>query len=382
MNESHYLTTAYIGIILLLCSCENRELSADDPCVPVPTGNKLIEVVIHWENTPVNTRPDRMNVLWYAAEQYPYIGDYKSAGGYEMLSDDLFTPLCTDLYGNASLDFRNTDVRESLEIFNIPRKSLYNEYADPVPGEPTVAEATPYSYYVDSEAQSVDMDTRLMRAGDTLRVHFYPENVLREFTFLIYGVEGARNMARNSGAVSGMSASYFPAGKTLADKPSTILFSRITPIRDGQGYNWTQVEKELFARKNALWQDSDSFKGWTGDWVTGKFSTFGPVDAANRNIRLTVEAMTDGSRYYYGAWGYWYGKWEETVGTQILGAMGGPNGKGTCAEQLAWREQNGGFDIILYNDGRLVVPEEPGNGGFIVGSDAWDDYIPVPGKMN
>jgi hypothetical protein len=368
MND---ITAILIALCLLAAGCSQRDLSRDDPCAPA--GDKLIEVVIHWEDTSVNTRPDRMNVLWYATGQYPYIGDYKPTGDYEMLPGDLFTPLCINLYGNANLEFRNTGVRENFEVYNVPRKSLYNEYADPVPGEPTVAEANPYNYYADSEVQSID--TRSMIVGDTLRVHFYPENVLREFTFLIYGVEGAKNMARNSGAVSGMSASYFPADKILADKPSTILFNRITPIRAGQGYNWTQAQKDLFARKNSLWQDPDPLKGWTDDWVTGKFSTFGPVDANNPVIRLTVEALTEANRYYYGAW-------EETVAAQIAGAMGGPNGKGTREEQLAWREQNGGFDVILYNDGRLVVPSIPdgGSGGFIVDSDDWGDYIFVPGK--
>lgn len=368
-----------VVICLSLTGCL-RELSPDDPCLPV-AGDKAIRIVIHWDDVPLVQRPASMSTYWYVPDQYPYIGDYGTNGGYDRLPGALLTPLCLDYYGNSTLDFRNTGQRETYEVYNVPRTSLYNAYAEPVPGEPTVAEASPYAYYIDTEKQSVDI--RDIPDGDTLTVHFYPKNVLREFTFLIYGVEGAGNMARNSGAVSGMSASFFPDSETLSDKPSTVLFTRVTPVRAGQAYPWSEEQKALFAAKNPDWQSPDPDKGWTGDWVTGKFSTFGPVDAANLKIRLTVEALTSGNRYYYGAWGYWYGMWEDMVGSQVLGAMGGLSGRGTPQEQLAWRNANGGFDIILFNDGRLVVPDDGGgggdggNGGFIVDSDDWGDFIHV-----
>ncbi|MDR1882332.1 MAG: DUF5119 domain-containing protein [Prevotella sp.] len=373
LRYSFSIYILHFSLIFLLFPGCIRELSPDDPCPP-GFGDKAVRIVIHWEETPADTRPDGMSVFWYTGGQSPFIGDYAAGGGPEWLPGGVFIPLCIDYYGNSSLDIRNTGARESFEVYNIPRESLYNDYADPVPGETTVAEATsPYTCYTDSEAQN--LDTRYQNVGDTLTVHFYPKNVLREFTFMIYGVEGAKNMARNSGAVSGMSASYFPASKSLSETPSTILFTRITPIRDGQNYPWSNEQKTLFSQKNPDWQSSDPAIGWTGDWVAGKFSVFGPVKAGVLNIRLTVEALTDGNRYYYG-------KWDDTVGAQIQEAMGGPSGHGTAEEQQDWRNRNGGFDIILFNDGRLAVPEDPDDpgddGGFIVDDDDWGESVPVP----
>jgi hypothetical protein len=56
---------------------------------------------------------------------------------------------------------------------------------------------------------------------------------------------------------------------------------------------------------------------------------------------------------------------------------------GTLAEQLAWRQRNGGYDIILYNDHRLRVPDGEGNrdatdGGFVVKVEDWGDMVDVP----
>ncbi|WP_459952509.1 DUF5119 domain-containing protein [Dysgonomonas termitidis] len=370
-----------IVLCLLLTGCL-RELSVDDPCPP-SGGEVPLQVVIHWEDKPVNTLPEYMRIYWYPRTGDIVAADLPARGGMEKLREDTYTAICLDYYRPQTIDFRATG-RDAgqFEAYNIPTTGLYNQYADPVPGEATVAEAYPYVFYADAREQLVEKQS--VSAGDTLKLHFYPQNVLREFTFLIYGVEGAANMAKNSGAISGMSASYFPVTGTLAGTPSTVLFTRVTPLTRGQGRNWTQEQKELFARKNPDWASSDPLKGWTSDWITGKFSTFGPVDANNPDIRLTVEALSSANRYYYGAWGYWYGKWEDSVGIQILGAMGGPSGRGTWEEQTAWREQNGGFDIILYNDGRLVVPDgggggQPGgDGGFDVDLGDWDNtHVPI-----
>ena len=363
-----------ISCILLLVSCENKELFP-----PCSTGDNLIEVIIHWEGKPLSTLPENMRVLWYPQDNPAGMLDkmFGTYGGFDRLPASHFTPLCYDYYGNSRIDFRGYGSPASFEAYSIPASSLYNQYAEPVPGEPTVSEAaSPYLFYTDGRPQTID--TESVPQGDTLRVHFYPENVLREFTFLIYGVKGAKNMARNGGAISGMSASCFPATGHLAESPSTILFSRVEAVTNGQSSNrWTEEQKKLFAYKNPNWQSSDSTKGWTDDWVTGKFSTFGPVNLNSLQFRLTVEALSNNNYYYYGAWGYWYGKWEDTVGRQIKGAVDG-NNTGTPDERQAWwRERNGGFDILLYNDGRLVVPDGGGNGqpgsggGFDVGTNDW-----------
>jgi hypothetical protein len=51
---------------------------------------------------------------------------------------------------------------------------------------------------------------------------------------------------------------------------------------------------------------------------------------------------------------------------------------------LAWRKQNGGFDIILYNNGKLVVPEgasQRNDGGIVVDLEGFDNInIPLNTK--
>jgi hypothetical protein len=79
-----------------------------------------------------------------------------------------------------------------------------------------------------------------------------------------------------------------------------------------------------------------------------------------------VECFSKAHYNYTASWGYWKGEWEETVRRQIMGALGYfdgiPSGidKGSLEAQMAWRKRNGGFDIVLYNDGRLVIPPDVG----------------------
>lgn len=369
-----------VVLCLLLTGCL-RELSPDNPC-DTAEDEVPIQVIIHWDDKPLNILPDQMRIYWYPQSGDMLASSMERNGGMERLPQKIYTAACFDYYVNSKLDFRTGSNAQEFEVYNIQATGLYNKYADPVPGEQTVAEANPYIFYVDARPQIVDKKD--VPPGDMLKLHFYPENVLREFTFLIYGVEGAKNIASNSGAISGMSASYFPASGMMANKPSTILFERVTPIIDGQRHPWSNEQKELFERLEPGWDDPDSQQYWSGDWITGKFCTFGPVDAGNLNIRLTVEAISKNKYYYYAAWGYWFGKWEDTVGIQVKGSVEG-NGSGTWEERRDWwRQQNGGYDIILYNDGRLVVSDDgggvipdPGDGGFDVGTGPWVN-VPVP----
>ncbi|GHT62037.1 hypothetical protein AGMMS50239_14300 [Bacteroidia bacterium] len=108
---------------------------------------------------------------------------------------------------------------------------------------------------------------------------------------------------------------------------------------------------------------------WAGDSISGAFCTFGPADIEHFRNRLTVEVVTFKHGYYYGTW-------EETVHEQIAGALGE---HGTPEEQADWRLQNSGYDIVLQNEGRLVIPDEPDDGTFIVDVDDYDNVIvPLP----
>jgi len=206
-----------------------------------------------------------------------------------------------DYHGNANLAFRSNFTRKDFEVYNVPSTGTYNTNVPQLPGgETTVAEANPPRFYIDSRSQNICADS--VPAGDTLTVHFYPKDVLREFTFMIYDVVGAKHIATNSGAISGMSGSYYPATGALAGSPSTLLFRRVEAITDAQtSARWTAADKALFAAKNPNWASADTLTGWTRDWITGKFATFGPLDRSSNRFRLTVEALGKANNAYHGS---------------------------------------------------------------------------------
>ncbi|MDH6303689.1 hypothetical protein M2459_000021 [Parabacteroides sp. PF5-5] len=380
--------TYIIGCIIALVSFIS--CIKDDTSGCSSKGHLPVDVAIHWDDIADDSKttlPKDMTVHWYPTKYSLISSDMGLYGGREWLDPDIYDVMCMDFSGNSNLAFRSDGTREDFEVYNIRMTSTYNELVPPLPGgETTVAEAYPYQFYIDSRSQNITVNTL---SKDTVKVDFYPQNVLREFTFLIYDVAGAQNVNKNSGAISGMSGSYFPANGRLASTPSTILFSRVDTIHNAQtSSRWTEEEKALFAAKNSHWEDTDTLVGWTRDWITGKFVTFGPLDTEKNRFRLTVEAYSKANNQYHGSWGYWHGEWENTVAEQIRNAMGE---HGTLEEQLAWRQRNGGYDIILYNDHRLIIPNgdngdsgsnKPSNGGFMVNVDNWGDIIDIPMGRN
>ena len=366
-----------LAVFSSFISCQQKELFF---CSPI--GNIPVNEIIHWDSVPSSRLmlPHNMTVHWYPLDGSLISSDMGVYGGSEWLTQNKYDVMCMDFNGNSNLAFRSNGTRMDFEVYNIRMTGTYNTNVPQLPGgEVTVAEAYPYHFYIDSRSQNINVENLLY--GDTLTVHFYPKDVLREFTFLIYDVIGAKNMTRNGGAMSGMSGSYFPATGDLAATPSTILFQRVEAITEAQtSSRWTEGEKALFAAKNPNWANPDTLLGWTRDWITGQFVTFGPLDTEEHRFRLTVEAVSKTNNHYYGGWGYWYGEWENTVAAQIDSAMGK---NGTLEEQFAWRRRNGGYDIVLYNDNRLIVPENGnGNGGtdggFTVTIDDWGDPVDVP----
>jgi len=376
------IITYSIGLIALLtgfAACEHKELFLHSE------GNVSVNVVIHWDSVPSNrlVLPKDMTVHWYPASNGLIASDVGVYGGPEKLHADIFDVMCMNFNTPVTLKFRSDRTRKDFEIYSTPMQGTYNTFVSPLPGgETTIAEPYPYQFYIDSRSQTIDTKTPVPK-GSTITVHFYPKNILREFTFLVYDVIGAKHMTGNSGAISGMSGSYFPASNALASTPSTILFSRVEKIENAQtSSRWTEEDKALFAAKNPNWLDTDTLVGWTRDWVTGKFVTLGPLDRDRFTFRLTVEALSKANNRYSGSWGYWHGQWESTIAAQIDSAMGK---KGTWEEQLAWRQRNGGYDIIVYNDYRLVIPDGEGpdcpecqGSGFVVNVDDWGPIIDVP----
>ncbi|GHT62040.1 hypothetical protein AGMMS50239_14310 [Bacteroidia bacterium] len=168
-----YLLPFTLYLLLLFCSCENRELSADDPC-----GDAVaVEVVIHWDGINPADKPR----LGMAVHLFARNADY--------------------------INVRNESSLDLLEAYSVPATGLHNTYgpnssmsrtASGDPEENTVTEPYPYNFFV---ARNDTLFTALPVPGETQYLHFYPENVLREFTFLVVGVEGTKNVSNAFGAI-------------------------------------------------------------------------------------------------------------------------------------------------------------------------------------
>jgi hypothetical protein len=356
--------------LMTLTSCENKELY-----LCPQEREALVKVLIQWEEKDRNDLPGKMTVFWYQAAGTPLISDFNVLGGYEHLSRSLYTPICLD-DENSGLIFSNFNRLETFEVKNMSvTSSNYGKYVTSVPAEPIVAEANPYRLYVDAAQPVVDIQN--LAPGDTAEVYFYPKNILREYTLMVYNVQQTSPEISCSGAISGMSAAWAVATSIRSDRPSTILFKRVERVRKAQtSSRWSNQQKALFAAKNPEWDNPQT--GWTGDWIIGTFCTFGPAaDRPDPDFCLTIDVVTAGNRYAWGTWGYR----NDLVGKQIRGALEG-DGTGSQDERQAyWRSRNGGFDIILDNNGRLVIPEDnngENNGGFDVGCDDWGPSVNVP----
>ncbi|GHV31842.1 hypothetical protein FACS1894177_07120 [Bacteroidia bacterium] len=341
-----YLLPFTLYLLLLFCSCENRELSADDPC-----GDAVaVEVVIHWDGIDPADKPQKgMTAHLFAQNdrsRYERANLPVDGGRMNIPVNIPYIPLCYDYYGNEYIHFHNENSLDLFEAYSAPATGLYNSYgpnsamnraASGEPEEKTVFEPYPYNFFV---TRNDSLFTVRPLPGQTQYLHFYPQNVLREFTFLIRDVEGVENISSASGAISGMSAAYRMSDGVKGSEPATVLFGNL--------------------KGRVIWAD---------DSITGVFCTFGPADIEHLLNRLTVGVVS--VRH-----GYYYGTWEETVREQIAGALGE---HGTWEEQAAWRLQNEGYDIVLQNEGRLVIPDEPGDGTFIIDVGDYDNVVvPLP----
>jgi hypothetical protein len=287
-----------------------------------------------------------------------------------------YTSVCFDYERMEYLRFRNMN---KPQLFEASLEQAYDEYHNRVEterDEPVVYETYPYTFYTTVGTPAFTVPNR---GTDTL--HYYPRNVLHEFTYLVYGVEGIENVSYSQGAIAGMSGGYKMMTGQLSYDPSTIVFRRSKAIRNGrapEGFEWNRedtlqripvseygsipVAPKWFRRG---WIHPET--GWFGGWVIGAFSTFGPADCPCSYInQLTVECFSHADYYHYASWGYWKGAWENTVTNQIRGALGYWDGcpedveKGSLEAHLLWRKHNGGFDIVIANEGRLVIPVDVG----------------------
>jgi hypothetical protein len=384
-NFHRRIRTTTAGLAALLFGSCLRELSPDDGRVP-EAGNLCVE--IRWERQlPTDDKPSQgmrlhlFPVNGGGSEQY----DRGPSGGTLLLpAGQAYYLCCYDYWGHDYLNFRREDDREGFEVYHVPAVRAYNTRVETGTDEPAVMEPYPYAFYVGSNGETFEVPP----AG-TDTIGCYPKNVLREFTFLIWGLVGIENVAVSRGAVSGMAGAYFPATGRRSATAATILFRRTLLLPEGRLYGWDTgsfPQQVPVGSAGAIpvypawfpsgWEEADV---WTGDWIVGAFSTFGPVDAAQVACCLTVEVYTRGKRYYSASWGYRPDEPEDPVGEQLAASLGA---HGTIEEQQAWRRKNGGFDIVLDNGGRLLIPPDEEPGLDVDVSDWGDIVVPLKGGIN
>lgn len=320
------LNKLFIILLALFATvaCTHKELSDEDPC---GDGNTPIKVVVNWEN-PSDARVMRTTLFSMQDGVPDYDREHIDAGGVRYINlfyGAKYLPLVYDYYAT-NIYFRNETDSENIEAYCVvSSRETYEVRATPVPGEPTVGE--PSEFYFDLHKDGFDVV--LLPGEDEIVLNYYPVNIMREFTFRINNVLGAKNVSDARGAISGMAASFMMAKGEITTTPSTILFEGAAASDEQVGY------------------------------IEGRFFTFGPVEPYNN--RFTIEALSKGSLYFTSYW---------DVSDQITESM---------ADRAAKLSRDG-YDILIENDPNTHLPEipepdgvDPGGGGFEIGVGEWGD---------
>ncbi|MDR0560415.1 MAG: DUF5119 domain-containing protein [Prevotellaceae bacterium] len=384
-NILQFLSSAlYMSLCVLFMACTMRTLSEDDGC-RIPR----LKVVIYWEENTVRKLPsDGMRVQFFPFDGGDSrLADVGARGGdvsQGLLNPGDYTALCYDYFGNDLIQFRG-DSYETMEAFCTKTST------QKLGCEPSVWEPYPYDLYVteyigkDSRENSAEGSEKCemltlpatigSRKAPAIEIPFYPRNVLREFTFLIYGVTGAAYIGRSEGEISGMATGCMLASGKPTSEPSTLKFGRekgcsgqprIQAFENPQYIEWSKYMLtdilDLEAPDPKLLTNSADY--WDGDWIIGSFCTFGAVDTVCNMLTLEVYNMQ--GELFCARWG---GGIQEEVRSQIQSAMGRT---GSRDEQLEWRRKNGGFDIVLpgYD---LEIKPSTGGSVFEVDVDSWED---------
>lgn len=311
-----------LSLLLLMVSCKNKELSMEDPC---SSGGWSVLVRMNWENPERETRQMRMSL--FSQNEFPTL-DRETVDKSRQLKINLpvgcsYQPITYD-YNAKNIYFRNETDAELVEAYSAPSsRATYQSRAVPVDGEATVSE--PGSFYTHAWDGTFDI-VGTPANGEQLYIDFYPVNVMREFTFRINNVVGAKNIAQARGAISGMAASIYLSTGRLSAQRSTLLFE-----------NATTTNEEIGS-------------------ITGRFYTFGPIEPYTN--RFTIEVMSKQNQYFTAYW-------------DVSGQIG---------ESMADRDAKlarDGYDILINSTLPTIPdPEDPEyDSGFDIDIREWDDVI-------
>lgn len=313
-------------LALVTISCENKSLCDAGLCAE---GDVAIKVVVNWEKQS-DTRAMRMNIFSvtggvgdYGVNSIPISGE----SIIELVGGASYIPFCYDYY-KTNVHFRNETALGTFQAYCAEAsRQTYKELATPVEGEKTI-EDPGGDFFAHSWQETFDV-VFCDECGDTLILNFYPKNKLRQFTYRVNNISGAKNISEARGAASGMAATYFFQTDKLTTERSTVLFEKATVGVDENG------------------------KGY----IEGSFYTFGPVYPYQN--RFTIEILSKANLYYTAYWDV----------------------SGQISESMADREaklQKDGYDILIDNTKIPEIPEPGGEdpdsgGGFEVGVDDWDN---------
>jgi hypothetical protein len=317
-----------IVLLALASSCQNKELSMEDLCAP-ESGHWTVLVRVNWDDHERDSRHMRMSL--FSQNEHPHV-DRESIDkvGHKRVTLPVgccYRPLCYDYYAN-NVYFRNETDHEAVEAYTLTAtRATYSSRATPVEGETTVSEA--HSFHMDVWDGTFDI-VETPDDGEELVMDFYPVDVMREFTFCIRGVIGAKNISDARGAISGMAASMYLVSGELNPQRSTVLF-----------------------------EDAAASGGDVGT-ITGRFYTFGPIEPYLN--RFTIEVMSKSSQYFTAYW---------DVSGQIGESMDDRDAK------LA----RDGYDILIDNDPNGDLPPIPDpqspnyDSGFDIDVGEWDNVV-------
>lgn len=296
-------TLIQLTALILLASCADNEL-----CYHEHPHGRTVNVVNHWK--PTQTKPGKgMRLNLFPLNNCPNYGidDLGVDGGTVKLAhNSQYKGLSYDYFDCDGVAFRNETSAQLIEAYTPPL--VRATYSRAFPDENTVSE--PKSLHMHMiESFSVT------RGEDPLTIDFYPEDVVKTYTFEVTRVRGAAYITDTRGALSGISPSYFLTTGALSDQSATVLFS--------------------------------ATKDDEGDRITGSFRTFGPINATKT---FTIEILYPSSTN-----GIIQKSWDVTAQVQA------------------------GNHIVVDADIDIIPDKTGGGGGFEADVNEWNNItVPIP----
>ncbi|EFR52599.1 DUF5119 domain-containing protein [Bacteroides fragilis] len=259
-NINHILQAIAVFAILLLTSCEHKDLCYDH------SHNAKIRVVFDWKNAPDAT-PETMRLYLFPMDggrpQAYEFTDYR--GGYIIIPAGRYRVLCVNS-DTESVLFRNIDLFDRFEAY--APDGVLNVRSSLAPR----AEGTSAEHVVKSPDRlySARLDDVMIKlSNENQTVTLYPELSVCRYRVTITNVSNLKYISSDgiSGALSGMSGGLLVGRNELTTDPVTVPFG--------------------------VSSDGNSI-------LTADFLAFGQTGSTSPAHKLVIYViMSDGSKNYY-----------------------------------------------------------------------------------